>query len=122
MPSKRKPHNEDAGYIASRRSGLNRGWVVIYYAKEQGLDDTDGKYAVVCQTHNSIVNTTSLPKARFAMKSVDFCEKCMEAKAMKCRICGCTDEDCSQCIEKTGRPCSWVEPGLCSACKDEMED
>lgn len=47
----------------------------------------------------------------------------MEAK--KCRHCGCTDEDCSQCIEKTGEPCYWVDeteshdhdPGpLCSAC------
>lgn len=45
----------------------------------------------------------------------------------KCRICGCTDEDCSQCIEKTGRPCTWVfesalrspavfDAPLCSAC------
>lgn len=33
-----------------------------------------------------------------------------------CRVCGCTDEDCSKCIEKTGHPCSWLEPDLCSAC------
>lgn len=34
----------------------------------------------------------------------------------RCRNCGCTDLDCSQCIEKTGEPCSWVEEDLCSAC------
>lgn len=34
-----------------------------------------------------------------------------------CRVCGCTDEDCSQCIEKTGAPCYWVEHDLCSACQ-----
>ena len=34
-----------------------------------------------------------------------------------CRVCGCTDEDCTQCIKRTGRPCSWVEDDLCSACK-----
>ena len=34
-----------------------------------------------------------------------------------CRACGCTDEDCRQCIEKTGEPCYWVEPDLCSACR-----
>lgn len=34
----------------------------------------------------------------------------------KCRICGCTDNDCRQCIEKTGSPCSWVADDLCSAC------
>ncbi|MEW6485767.1 MAG: hypothetical protein AB1423_14335 [Pseudomonadota bacterium] len=33
-----------------------------------------------------------------------------------CRVCGCTDNDCSQCIEKTGQPCYWVEEDLCSAC------
>ena len=41
---------------------------------------------------------------------------------MKCRICGCTDDDCRQCIEKTGHPCRWAEPNLCSRCKDEMEE
>lgn len=33
-----------------------------------------------------------------------------------CRVCGCTDNDCSQCIAKTGMPCYWVEKDLCSAC------
>lgn len=33
-----------------------------------------------------------------------------------CRKCGCTDLDCSGCIERTGAPCHWVEPDLCSAC------
>jgi hypothetical protein len=34
-----------------------------------------------------------------------------------CRVCGCTDEDCRQCIAKTGEPCHWVEADLCSACQ-----
>jgi len=34
-----------------------------------------------------------------------------------CRVCGCTDADCSQCIQKTGKPCHWVEEDLCSACQ-----
>jgi hypothetical protein len=34
-----------------------------------------------------------------------------------CRACGCTDDDCRQCVEKTGEPCYWVEPDLCSACR-----
>lgn len=40
-----------------------------------------------------------------------------------CYICGCTDLDCSGCIQATGKPCSWVHgPGeqpLCSACQDQ---
>ena len=33
-----------------------------------------------------------------------------------CRVCSCTDDDCSGCIERTGEPCEWIEPDLCSAC------
>jgi hypothetical protein len=33
-----------------------------------------------------------------------------------CQKCGCMDHDCRACIEKTGRPCSWVSETLCSAC------
>lgn len=34
-----------------------------------------------------------------------------------CRVCGCTDADCSGCILRTGKPCTWVAEDLCSACK-----
>lgn len=34
-----------------------------------------------------------------------------------CRECGCTDDDCLQCVLKTGEPCHWVEWDLCSACQ-----
>ena len=37
----------------------------------------------------------------------------------KCRICGCTDGNCVQCIRKTGKPCRWVGPDLCSACSGD---
>lgn len=34
----------------------------------------------------------------------------------RCRVCGCTDRDCTGCVVATGAPCSWVERDLCSAC------
>lgn len=34
----------------------------------------------------------------------------------QCRTCGCTDDDCTTCYLKTGEPCYWAEPDLCSAC------
>jgi hypothetical protein len=43
----------------------------------------------------------------------------LDLKARRCRVCGCTDDDCRQCIAKTGQPCHWVEPDLCSACAEE---
>lgn len=38
-----------------------------------------------------------------------------------CRECGCTDLDCSQCIERTGKRCHWVETDLCSACVENQK-
>ena len=34
----------------------------------------------------------------------------------RCLVCGCTENDCSECIRRTGEPCTWIKPGLCSAC------
>lgn len=35
-----------------------------------------------------------------------------------CISCGCTDRDCSECIKRWGKPCSWAntERTLCTAC------
>lgn len=33
-----------------------------------------------------------------------------------CRVCGCTNDDCLECWQLTGRPCYWVEEDLCSRC------
>lgn len=44
---------------------------------------------------------------------------------VRCRVCGCTDVDCSDCIERTGEPCHWLEEleddsgPICSACAPE---
>jgi hypothetical protein len=38
-----------------------------------------------------------------------------------CRACGCTAIECSQCVERTGKPCHWVEYDLCSACRDNPQ-
>ena len=78
--SDRKPHNRDAGYVASLRSGKNRGWVVIYDAAKQGIDVGSMRYAVVCQRHSAIVGATSVTKARASMKTADFCESCQRVK------------------------------------------
>ena len=82
---RRKPHNTDFGYVASRRhpriKGVpgerGEGWVVIYEAAEQGLDPEGGRYAVVCNSHGIIINDTSLRGARASMKwPANFCEEC----------------------------------------------
>lgn len=44
----------------------------------------------------------------------------MSGRKNECRVCGCTEDNCKQCIERTGQPCHWVENNLCSACTPEM--
>lgn len=39
-----------------------------------------------------------------------------------CRGCGCTDDDCRECIEATGTPCHWVEFDLCSRCAGDVRN
>lgn len=44
--------------------------------------------------------------------------------AGKCRVCGCVESDCTQCVERTGEPCHWVndeKQDLCSACLPLLE-
>lgn len=43
-------------------------------------------------------------------------------KSRKCRVCGCTQEDCHRCTERTGYLCSWAEDDLCSACVLDTEN
>lgn len=42
------------------------------------------------------------------------------AEPQQCRVCGCTEQDCSQCIAVTGTACTWVSPDLCSRCHAEQ--
>jgi len=79
--TKRKIHNNEAGYIAERMNPFIPGKkVVIYIAKDQGMD-VDGKYAIVCDAHGTLCGTTNMPDARIIMKNPhNFCEGCMDAE------------------------------------------
>lgn len=48
--------------------------------------------------------------------AAEMIELLMRILEPRCRECGCTQDDCEQCVEKTGDACSWVGPDLCSAC------
>jgi hypothetical protein len=77
--SKRKPHNHIRGYVCELRNRLTGIGYVVVYDRNKGFDcDADGRYVVVCETHFVMVSATSLPRARAAMKAVDFCEECRE--------------------------------------------
>lgn len=80
MMSRRKPHNDESGYIAERIFKPSGSHIVIYLAEKQGIDIAEQKYAIVCSKHATITGTTSIPKAREIMKAADFCEECMNTK------------------------------------------
>lgn len=105
--SNRKPFNDKAGYIASRHNEINNGWVVIYLAKKQGIDESGGKYAVVCELHNTIVNTTSLPKARPLLKYPDFCTECKKTN---------TKNTCESCGKETEEAYELEDEYVCGSC------
>jgi len=38
------------------------------------------------------------------------------APSLRCRVCGCTEQDRAACEERSGVRWGWAEPGLCLAC------
>lgn len=46
-------------------------------------------------------------------------EQDVEFEIRVCMVCGCTDDDCSECAEAQGYPCAWVTDSLCSRCVQE---
>ena len=59
----------------------------------------------------SCMNTRAAKAASASIKKIEAMLKIRE-----CRVCGCTEDNCKQCVKKTGEPCHWVEWDLCSAC------
>ena len=39
-----------------------------------------------------------------------------------CRVCGCTECNCSQCLDAQGYPCHWVTEDLCSRCAEDKRN
>ena len=65
---------------------------------------------------------TGIPVLDQGRPSVEQCQRKLDGYAnlrgwiRACRLCGCTDDDCSVCVARTGEPCYWVRDGVCSAC------
>lgn len=67
-----------------------------------------------CESCNRVVARDTMSRSS---DDVLLCGPCFDDLPMRsCRVCKCTDADCSGCIERTGEPCRWVEADLCSAC------
>ena len=101
---------------------------VIYWLRpapgllvDDGVRDTDPAFqAEVDKCFEEWIRTFAIPVVEKRMTVSPEIEKRSETPR-RCRICGCTDNDCTECIAAQGFPCSWVEEDLCSRCRDELE-
>src|SRR6186713_436062 len=107
------------------RIGLSRESDVLSIAAHPGHDFVKVRFSEgsiddvsVLSAHHDIFSALNEMHRRKAEAEKD---EAIEAEPRKCRVCGCTDDDCRQCIEATGSPCSWVEDDLCSACQAEID-
>lgn len=96
-------------YISELNSALDR-----IKSKTYGVDESTGELIpkeILLRTP-IIKRLTPTPETPSAVIE-------QEKPKRTCRICGCTDDDCRQCIEKTGDSCHWIDADLCSACEEE---
>ncbi len=77
QPREENPYLDCAGYLGARRNLINHGWVVLYRAKDQQIDVGQDKYALVCETHHTILGLTNAQSARPLMRWPEFCSECM---------------------------------------------
>lgn len=71
-------------------------------------------------TMQTVANPIPVEKPKSKKKKAE--KKIVDENIQRCRVCGCTEDNCKQCIEKTGSPCYWVEEDLCSACALKPEE
>lgn len=68
-----------AGFKRSARTGKGKGWVVIYEAEAQGIDVGGDRYAVSCETHNTVVGAPTMRDALVVMRNPgNFCDDCRD--------------------------------------------
>lgn len=83
----------------------NRTKMVLCHLDGQDLDAAEAKLAAMPRREQS---PRPAPAGRAAPRRV-----------RACRVCGCTDDNCEQCVAKIGERCHWIEEDLCSACRPE---
>lgn len=97
------------------QEGVDRGWP----ARLQELDKLDDAqlWTIILGWPAVAQGKTGIVRWLFEIGGEE-----QTAKPVRhCRVCGCTDDDCRQCVERTGAPCHWAEEDLCSACREDAE-
>ncbi len=100
------------------KNGCSRGYWVVRFCGRDYVSADCARYAA-----ESIANALYWFKYLGVYGDSDMVKKVLrmkespkKAKERKCRVCGCTEGDCRQCVEAQGHPCHWVQEDLCSRC------
>ncbi|HET6255837.1 MAG TPA: hypothetical protein VFE32_17300 [Puia sp.] len=97
--------------------------ILDWAANERGADEEGSSDGIYPGFTISKMAGEEIPEGTKEWIALEFDNDNLFVPAVrKCRVCGCTDDDCRQCIEKTGNACHWVEADLCSACVEEGKD
>lgn len=89
---------------------------IKYSLYQKGVIDV-----IVCDSHKEVdimISAEEFDVSHLNLQNLSKLENLLHTPG-RCIYCGCTDGDCSKCIEKTGEACYWVdnEHTVCSACK-----
>lgn len=113
-PASTRPLRADAVRFAKEFEfmtgrGLEQGWI------EPSPGPRGGKgFALTEQGAKAITGIVKRP-SEFQKKRAK-ARKIRENQPGICRVCGCTDH--RACLDAKSLSCHWVEPDLCSACRD----
>ncbi|QDP86048.1 ParB/RepB/Spo0J family partition protein [Chryseobacterium sp. SNU WT5] len=108
--------------IAEKRIIKSDQRIKVLQDEIDGKIDTVKRCASCKKSDDDFLEEFSVP----AMWKGDLCHSCYVKSdntdtEQICRVCGCTNDNCIQCIEKTGHACHWVEDDLCSACVEILD-
>jgi hypothetical protein len=92
-----------------------RKFLLLAFEKDHALEVIESLTPKILKTRTLSLRLDQVYEiaAEADMDPLEFVDLILERR---CRECGCTQADCSQCIERTGQPCHWVSEDLCSAC------
>ncbi len=99
--------------IAAFRNSIAAGQSVDKPPVIVEICETCRAYPCIC---DKVILRIDLPAAVGGTAALPAAVGGTAALPATCRVCGCTDLNCNTCVERTGAPCHWVEPDLCSAC------
>lgn len=80
--SVRKPHNNNAGYVASRTNPATGCHTTLYVARAAGID-ADSRYVVCCEAHGGLLEVSNRDAgyAWLRTETVEWCGGCQAPDA-----------------------------------------